>query len=142
MARGNGKTINVKLPTVKVIKALEDALTKLETNYKSQDESEAKYQTAYAKWQKEVVKFALDNVSKAENVRTNYRSWNNNLNVDFDIKVEGKGFPEEPQRKHETMHVNTYTDTKEEIENAIRILKMTDEETVSTSTYNSIARYL
>jgi hypothetical protein len=31
---------------------------------------------------------------------------------------------------------------KEEMENAIRILKMTDEETVSTSTYNAIARYL
>jgi hypothetical protein len=31
---------------------------------------------------------------------------------------------------------------KEEIENAIRILKMTDEEVVSTSTYNAIARYL
>ncbi len=142
MARGNGKTINVKLPTTKVIKALESALTKLETDYAAQDVNEAKYQEAYAKWQKEVVKFALDNVSKAENVRTNYRSWNNNLNVDFDIKVEGKDFPEEPQRKHETMHRNTYTDTKEEIENAIRILKMTDEETVSTSTYNSIARYL
>jgi len=142
MARGNGKTINVKLPTIKVIQALEDALTKLETNYKSQDESEAKYQEAYAKWQKEVINFALDNVSKAENVRTNYRSWTNSLNVDFDIKVEGKDFPEEPQRKFETMHRNTYNDTKEEIENAIRILKMTDEETVSTSTYNSIARYL
>jgi len=30
----------------------------------------------------------------------------------------------------------------EEIENALRILKMTDEEVVSTSTYNSIAKYL
>ncbi len=40
------------------------------------------------------------------------------------------------------MSVHNYRDTKEEIENAIRILKMTDEETVSTSTYNSIARYL
>jgi hypothetical protein len=28
------------------------------------------------------------------------------------------------------------------MENAIRILKMTDEETVNASTYNAIARYL
>ena len=35
-----------------------------------------------------------------------------------------------------------YREAIEEIENAIRILKMTDEETVSTSTYNTIARYL
>ena len=33
-------------------------------------------------------------------------------------------------------------ETVNEIENAIRILKMTDEEVVSTSTYNAIARYL
>jgi hypothetical protein len=31
---------------------------------------------------------------------------------------------------------------KQELENAIRILKMTDEEVVNTSTYNAIARYL
>ena len=35
-----------------------------------------------------------------------------------------------------------YREMVEELENAIRILKMTDEEVVSTSTYNAIARYL
>ncbi len=35
-----------------------------------------------------------------------------------------------------------YEQQKEEISNAIRILKMTDEETVSTSTYNAISKYL
>jgi hypothetical protein len=142
MARGNGKTINVKLPTTKVIKALESALTKLEADYKSQDDNEAKYQKAYAKWQKDTIKYALDNVSKAENTRTNYRSWNNTLNIDFDIRVDEKDIPQMPERDFESMNINKYRDTKEEVENAIRILKMTDEETVSTSTYNSIARYL
>jgi hypothetical protein len=40
------------------------------------------------------------------------------------------------------MAAHIYKDTVDEIENAIRILKLTDEEVVSTSTYNSIARYL
>lgn len=142
MARGNGKTINVKLPTTKVIKALESALTKLEADYAAQDVNEAKYQKTYEKWHKDMVKYALDNVSKAENIRTNYREWNGQLNVDFDIKVSEKEFPKQPGRDFEIMSKHNYTDTKEEIENAIRILKMTDEETVSTSTYNSIARYL
>jgi hypothetical protein len=35
-----------------------------------------------------------------------------------------------------------YKEMVDEIENAIRILKMTDEETVNTSTYNAVARYL
>jgi hypothetical protein len=40
------------------------------------------------------------------------------------------------------MHSHNYREQKEEISNAIRILKMTDEETVSASTYQAVARYL
>ena len=136
------KAISVKIATTKVIKALEAKLVEIETAYKKQDENEAKYQKAFAKWQKEVVKFALDNISKGENVRTNYRSWNNMLNVDFDIKCDEKDFPKQPERDFETFHSHSYKSVKDEIENAIRILKMTDEEVVSTSTYNAIAQYL
>jgi len=142
MARGNGRTLNVKIPTAKVVIALEKALNKLETDYASQDVAETKYQKSMEKWRKEMNKWAIDNFSKAENVRTNYRSWNSTVNIDFDIVTTGTNFPPEPERNFETMNVHTYRDAKEEIENAIRILKMTDEETVSTSTYNSIARYL
>jgi len=142
MARGNGRTINVKLPTAKVITALQQALAKLELDYTSQDEAEAKYQKAAEKWRKEVIKFAIDNISKAENMRTNYRQWNGSLNVDFDLTVKDSIFPEEPMRDFETMNLHSYREMKEEIANAIRILQLTDEETVSTSTYNSIARYL
>jgi hypothetical protein len=140
MARG--KAISVKIATPKVIKALETKLADLEANYAKQDENEAKYQKACAKWNKEMIKFALDNVAKAENVRTNYRSWNNNLNVDFDLKVDEKDFPKQPEREFEQFHLHTYNAMKEEISNAIRILKMTDEEVVNTSTYNAIAQYL
>ena len=142
MARGNGRTINVKLPTQKVITALQQALAKLELDYTTQDEAEAKYQKAAEKWRKEVIKFAIDNISKAENIRTTYRQWTHNLNVDFDLTVKDNEFPTEPERDFETMNVHAYREMKEEISNAIRILQLTDEETVSTSTYNSIARYL
>jgi hypothetical protein len=140
MARG--KAISVKIATPKVIKALETKLVEVETNYKKQDENEAKYQKLITKWNKDMVKFALDNIAKAENVRTNYRSWNSNLNVDFDLKVDEKDFPKQPEREFEIIHLHNYKAMKEEIENAIRILKMTDEEVVNTSTYNAIAQYL
>jgi hypothetical protein len=142
MARGNGRTINVKIPTVKVINALETKLAQLKANYAKQDEYEAKYQKAQEKWRKEIGKWAIDNFSKAENLRTNYRMWNSTLNVDFDIVTSETDFPQEPERDYEVMPTHQYRDDVEEIENAIRILKLTDEEVVSTSTYNSIARYL
>jgi predicted nucleic acid-binding protein len=142
MARGNGRTINVKIPTVKVIKALETKLAQIKADYAKQDELEDKYQKQIETWKKQVVKFAIDNISKAENLRTNYRQWSNNLNVDFDLNVSNLDFPKEPQRNYESMNSHAFQDTVEEIENAIRILKLTDEEVVSTSTYNSIAKYL
>ena len=140
MARG--KAISVKIATPKVIKALESALAKLESDYASQEANEAKYEKARKAWQKEVSDYAVANIKKAENFRTNYRSWTNTLNIDYDLTVSEKDLPKEPSRDFVTMHQHTYTEQKEEIQNAIRILKMTDEEVVNTSTYNAVARYL
>jgi hypothetical protein len=140
MARG--KAINVKIATPKVIKALETKLAEIKKAYAEQGANEAKYQKAREKWQKEIGKWAIEHFSKAENIRTNYRQWNKTLNVDFDLIVNETDFPTEPEKDFEVIHQHTYNEMKEEIENAIRILKMTDEEVVSTSTYNAIARYL
>jgi len=108
----------------------------------SQEQKEAEYQIAYKAWQTELAGWAVANFSKAENIRTNYRAWSNNLNVDFDITTKESAFPAEPIKDFDTIHQHTYNEQKEEISNAIRILKMTDEEVVNTSTYNAVARYL
>jgi hypothetical protein len=140
MARG--KAISVKIPTQRVIAGLETSLAKLEMDYATQGENERKHLVAYEAWKKQIGEWAIANFSKAENLRTNYRSWNNNLNVDFDIVVKEGEFPSEPEKDFEVIHTHTYKEMKEEITNAIRILKMTDEEVVNTSTYNAVARYL
>ena len=137
-----GKAISVKISTPKVIKALEGALAKLELDYTSQATNEAKYNKALEKWKKEMQAYAIANIKKAENFRTNYRSWNNNLNIDFDLTVSESEIPAQPERDFEQMSIHSYREQKEEIANAIRILKMTDEEVVNTSTYNAVARYL
>ena len=137
-----GKSISVKIATPKVIKALETRLAELETNYANQEVNEAKYTKAFEKYKKELIAYAVSNIKKAENFRTNYRSWNNTLNIDFDLTVAETDIPQEPVREFEMISVGAYREQKEEMANAIRILKMTDEETVNTSTYNAIARYL
>jgi hypothetical protein len=140
MARG--KAISVKIATPKVIKALQEALTKLESDYATQEANEAKYQKAYEKWKTELSNYAVANIKKAINFRTNYRSYNNQLNIDFDITVNEKELPAEPTKDFTVIHTHEYREQKAEITNAIRILQMTDEETVSTSTYQAVARYL
>ena len=136
------RAITVKVATPKVIKALETKLASIKKDYAEQGANEAKYEKARKAWQKEMQDYAIANIKKAENFRTNYRSWNNNLNIDFDLTVSESEIPAQPERDFEQMSIHSYREQKEEIANAIRILKMTDEEVVNTSTYNAVARYL
>jgi hypothetical protein len=140
MAR-NSKAINVKIATSKVIKALETKLAQIKTDKANQKVNEEKFQKACDKYNKEVAKIALDNISKAKDLEASTR-YNGNIHVSFEIAKGSLDLPEAPEKDFETFHDWQYNEMKDEIENAIRILKMTDEEVVSTSTYNSIARYL
>lgn len=136
------KGITVKLPTHKVVTALEAKLIAIKKDYANQETYEAKYQKAYAAWQKELTDFAIANVKKATNFRTNYRAWNSTLNIDYDVIVDEKDLPVCPERAWENMSSHTYKETVEEISNALSILRMTDELTVNASTMKQIAKYL
>ena len=136
------KAITVKVPTAKVITALQAKLEKIEVDFTSQESRDAQYQNEMEAWRKEIGKWAIDRFSKASNIRTNYREWNKTLNVDFDITVDEKEFPKEPVREHDKIHLHEYKEMKEDITNALSILRMTEEEVVNASTMKSIARYL
>jgi len=139
MARG--KAINVKIATTKVIKALETKLDQIKKDKANQKVNEEKFSKAQEKWNKEVAKLALTQISKAEDLSAHSR-YNGDINVSFSLPKGSLTLPKEPEKDFDTYHDWQYKEMVEEIENAIRILKMTDEEVVSTSTYNAIARYL
>jgi hypothetical protein len=140
MAR-NGKAISVKIATAKVIKALETKLAEVKADYANQDKLQEKHKKAVEKWQKEIGKLALSAIAKAEDVTANER-YNGAISVSFDLPKGTIELPTRPEAEFSVMHQWQYKETCDEIENAIRILKMTDEEVVNTSTYNAIARYL
>jgi hypothetical protein len=136
------RAITVKVATPKVIKALETKLATLKSDYANQAKNEAKHQKEYEKYRKALQEYAIANIKKANNVRVNHRSWNNTLNIDFDVDTTGADFPTEPEKDYEVLHQHTYKEMVEDITNALTILKMTDEETVNASTMKQIARYL
>ena len=140
MAR-NGKAINVKIATPKVIKALEVKLDQIKKDKANQKVNEDKFSKAMDKYNKEVAKIALTQISKAKDISASTR-YNGNVYVNFELPAGSVELPEAPEKDFESFHEWQYKEMIEEIENAIRILKMTDEEVVSTSTYNAIARYL
>ena len=139
MARG--KAISVKIATTKVIKALETKLAEIQKDKANEKVNQEKFDKAMEKWRKEVAKLASAQISKATDLSANNR-YNGEINVSFSLPKGTIDLPAEPERDFTTMHDWQYKETIEEIENAIRILKMTDEEVVSTSTYNAVARYL
>ena len=140
MAR-NGKAINVKIATTKVIKALETKLAQIQKDKANQKSNEEKFEKAQEKYNKEVAKLSLEKISKAKDLTASNR-WNGEVCVNFTLPAGTIELPDEPKRDFETFSEWQYKEMVEEIENAVRILKMTDEEVVSTSTYNAIARYL
>ncbi len=139
MARG--KAISVKIATTKVIKALENALDKLNKDFASQEANEEKYKKAQEKYNKEVGKLAVSAIAKATDLSAHKR-YNGEISVSFALPAGSITLPDEPKKDFITFHEWQYREQKDEIENAIRILRMTDEEVVSTSTYNAVARYL
>ena len=142
MSNRRGKAINVKIATSKVIKALETKHAELKKQQKEQATKEKAYEKAVADRNKKIIELATAKISKAENFRVSERSWQNVVNIDFDIPKSLITIPDEIKRDHVVWHEHQYTEAFEELENAIRILKMTDEEVVSTSTYQAVARYL
>ena len=136
-----GKAINVKVARTKVIKALEETLDKLEKAWAKDEKARKEYEKAETEYNKKVAELALKQIAKAENVRVNTR-WNGEINVDFNLPAGSLKMPTEPKNPETTTNRYEYENQKREMENAIRILKLSDEEVVSTSTYQAVAQYL
>jgi hypothetical protein len=136
------RAISVKVPTAKVIVALEARLEKTKNERQTTAEKEAQFQDDLKVWNEEIKTWALARVSSAINFRSNYRSWSNTINLDFDVPTTEGNFPVEPQRDWENRNDWQIKEEVEEITNALSILRMTDEETVNASTMKSISKYL
>ena len=133
MARG----VSVKVSTDKVIKALEaklDAGTKAITN---NEKKRKEYEKVEKVWAKEVAELIVKNISKAD-VSAD-ENWRGEITARFSVPAGTVKLPEKPsiELEHELGRYEV-----QEIENAIRILKMTDEEFVNASTFKQVAQYL
>ena len=135
------KAISVKIATVKVIKALETSLEKLKKDFANQATNQAKFDKARKEWASKVGELGLAQIKKADSISANVR-YDGRIKIDFYLPAGTIKLPDEPQQDFVTMQEWQYNSKVDEIENAIRILKMTDDEVVSTSTYNAIAQYL
>lgn len=134
------QNINVKLPVHKVVAALEAALVKAKASRERDTAIVQENAKAIEEWELAVFAVAASNFDKAINKRFYQRSHNGTVNLDFDLPESIVPKRPEPQGIENT---ESCWDTEiEELESTIRILKLTEDETISTSTYNAISKYL
>jgi hypothetical protein len=131
------RAISVKVATTKVIKALEDKLESAKKAEVNNEKKRKEYEKVEKAWSKEVADLVIKQISKAE--VSAHENWRNETNVTITLPAGSVKLPEKPSMELER-ELAQYEIT--EIENAIRILKMTDEEFVNASTFKQVAQYL
>jgi hypothetical protein len=144
-------SINVKVPVARVILALEKKLTEMVKAEADYEKAEAAHNITKAKWEKSVlaaVKGKLaDAVVSVSELRGNYSSalgrWTSTgKSVSIAIEVGNDVISDEPEAPSKPEHMGRWDNTKADLENAIRILKMTDELHVNASTFKAVSKFL
>ena len=137
------KSLSVKVETKKVIAALEATLIKKQDAYEKQDEAKAKYDKEAEKYQLAVMKLVRSNKGKI--ISASKHGWHRNRNgaviISAEIEFPKTSLPAEPKEPND-IHDYTHKREVEEIQGAVRILKMSDQEYVNASTMKSVSQYL
>jgi hypothetical protein len=135
------KPISVKVSTKKVIDALEKALAERNKTVADNEKAKKEYEKAVKDFQDSLAemfragKGKVTSVSKSHNFRYNEEQNKYELTIEFPASVKA---PKEPENLNDWVMKSEI----EELENAVAVLRMTDEETINTSTYKGVARFI
>lgn len=152
-----GKSINVKVSRVKIIDALQSRLAVMISEQEAYDKAVKQYEKDKADWIFNVSKLALssDKVTlNHDRSSVNVSNWrtkdSQHVLVEVVLDFPKEMLPPEPKEPENPFksygygrnYTGNFEERKEEIRNAVHILNLSDEEVVSTSTYQSVSRYL
>lgn len=144
------KILTIKIATDKAIAALEARLEKLNNEYDASIEKEAAFKKQHAAWRQKLMVLARKALMEALKNDSNVDAWAREnsrgelcvyAKADTSVPIAG-ALPMEPVRNWESMPDYQYRHMVEEVRQAIRILRMTDEKTVPASTFAALSRYL
>lgn len=134
------KAISVKVKTDKLMTALTEALASRKKELAVSEKAEADHRKAIKDWESKVVEFIKTGKAKVSKVN-HTRNWRNETEeAEVTITLTSAlAFPKDESNNRSDWQVKAEI---EELENAIAILAMSDEEFVSTSTYKGVARLI
>ncbi len=135
----------VKIKTATLIEALEKALTEREKRWANQEKEQADYEKRDEAYNEAILKLVKSGKGKITDASEgySYRHDRKSKVKDFSVTVEipKNLVPKKPERP-DGYPEHRYQIETTEIKSSIRVLKMTDQEYVSASTYKSVTQYL
>ena len=126
------RAVSVKIPTAKVIEMIEAKLEQMKQEAKNYPKLVEQYEKEMNSVLNKVIKLAKDN-SGSDKVST----YSNYSGISISIAkslADGIDFPERPADPDNW----STKQNKEQLEKTLKLLRLTDQESVSTSTYNSV----
>jgi len=147
------RAISVKIPTHKVIEMIESKIAQINEDIATYPTRKAQYRADYKAYTEQVVArlgqllssngstlLEEDNNDKGIRVSTNYR---NAVEITIGKELLDLVKPEEPtDPEPKGYYGQQYGSKKAELEKTLRLLKMSEQETITSSAYNSVLELL
>lgn len=148
-------SVSVKIPTAKVIAMIEDKIASLTAEIANFPKAKEDYATAKAKHEKSLVALTIDALTnKPKMIGTDYNSpirvssnsYGRSSSVSISIDADALGFPQppvEPKNPNDTICVGRqWVAPLSVLEQTLRTLRLTEQETINASTYTNIMSLL
>jgi chaperonin cofactor prefoldin len=135
------KTINVKVSVSKIITALEKSLEDRKKKLSDYEKADKQFQKDHKEFMDSIGELFRSGTGKVIATSGAGHWRNNDDNTKYEIFVQMPASVKSPVSPESISTWQVQAEI-EEIRNAISILKMTDEETVSTNTYSGVAQYI
>jgi hypothetical protein len=141
------RSLSVKIPTASLIADIEASLAKIEVDIAGYPAQVAEYREAKKKHEELVVSAVTKALGNSDLIGSQYDSpirleyrWGNTVQVSVNGDLLGlPEAPKEPSKPNESQSFGReYTTRKSLLERNLKVLKMTSQEEVSATTYNTV----
>lgn len=138
------KSLNLKIKKAKLIKTLETALAERKVRYENNAKLEAQHEREMEAYNAAILKLIKGGKAEFDEAsRCHHYGNRRQTKVEFTVtvKIPKSLAPQEPERPEQYPDYR-YRADKEAIENALRMLELSDDEYVSAGTIRSVSEYL
>ena len=141
------RSLSVKIPTASLIADIEASLAQIEADLAEYPAQIEAYRIAKADHQKLVIESVIKALGKSELIGSEYDSpirlsngYGNEVQVRVNVDLLGlPEAPKEPKKPNDYQHFGReYTTRKDLLERNLKVLRMTSQEEVNATTYNTV----